>query len=326
MRTFLILAGVLAAVFAATPAAADPAQPVGDGDIVVVGANTTQYVGDDLVEAYNATATGALYDSWDAVNPATGASHDFIAIHPGVGMIRPAGTNEALKPWETGTPTKVDAVFADRDLIPVTDDGLAFLPFAQDTIGYATSAPTPSVDYAPRSNAPTNLTAAQLELIYTCQATTWNDPRIGGTSPNTIHPLLPPPSSGITNEFQSAMQANPVTGCVTIENDNDPAPISKDADAIEPFSQARYTTVDSDAGIGFNTSSFHYAHDVYTAIVIDSTGNIPLRLQPLFGDGYGDATATSNWICGAQGQSIIFADGFTALPPDTICGLALTYP
>ncbi|MBV9098442.1 MAG: hypothetical protein JO079_10335 [Frankiaceae bacterium] len=98
----------------------------------------------------------------------------------------------------------------------------------------------------PASNA-VPLSATQLNLIYSCQATTWNDARIGGTSGNTIIPILPQVGSGTRSSFLSNIGNPTVGGCVQNAEENDPFGLfsvadavgGSAADAIEPMSGGR---------------------------------------------------------------------------------------
>jgi ABC-type phosphate transport system substrate-binding protein len=84
------------------------------------------------------------------------------------------------------------------------------------------------------------LSAAQLNAIYACTATRWTD--VGGTSTATIKPLLPQVGSGTRSSFLSAIN-NPTLGsCVTNVEENDPEAIDASGDpanAIEPMSGGR---------------------------------------------------------------------------------------
>ena len=90
------------------------------------------------------------------------------------------------------------------------------------------------------------LTAQQLVSIYTCSATKWTD--VGGTSTDTIHPLIPQSGSGTRNFFLADLQTanngtavNPGT-CVRTVQEHDPTGFYNDptpGDVIEPFSTAK---------------------------------------------------------------------------------------
>jgi len=84
------------------------------------------------------------------------------------------------------------------------------------------------------------LSAAQLNSIYACTATTWT--AVGGTSGATIVPLLPQVGSGTRSSFLSAIGLASPGSCVANVEENDPEAIdqsSSPANAIEPMSSGR---------------------------------------------------------------------------------------
>ncbi len=108
------------------------------------------------------------------------------------------------------------------------------------------------------------LSASQLNSIYTCTATKWTD--VGGTSTNTIIPIVPQVGSGTRSSFLSAIGNPSLGGCVKTAEENDPLAIhaqSSPADAIEPMSGGRLnlflgklsTGADNGAGGYFQDSS-----------------------------------------------------------------------
>lgn len=106
---------------------------------------------------------------------------------------------------------------------------------------------------ASTSNAPAGLSAQQLVAIYKCDssARTWN--QVGGTSSNTIIPIIPQSGSGTRSSFLADLNAangSTVTlgSCVVTAEENDPAAIAtaaSPADAIAPFSSGRKALYDS---------------------------------------------------------------------------------
>lgn len=94
---------------------------------------------------------------------------------------------------------------------------------------------------SPTSNVPaTGLSPQQLNSIYACTATTWT--AVGGTSTDTIIPIIPQVGSGTRSAFLTNI-GNPVLGsCVQTAEENDPTALSSQtnaADAIEPMSGGR---------------------------------------------------------------------------------------
>jgi hypothetical protein len=140
------------------------------------------------------------------------------------------------------------------------------------------------------TNAP-SMTPLVLAHIYQCDTgyTAWNSANIGGTSADTIIPILPQTGSGTRNTFladlSAALGSTVVVGtCVKTAEENDPVAITSfsstttnpnggtcapncSADAVEPFSGARLnlwsglsgnTTFGPNPGVG-------YFHDPTTA-------------------------------------------------------------
>jgi hypothetical protein len=91
------------------------------------------------------------------------------------------------------------------------------------------------------SNIPAGgLSVAQLTAIYTCVDTKWN--QVGGTSTNTIVPLIPQSGSGTRTTFLADISVTTPGSCVQTVEENDPTSITGNAtpaDAIAPFSDGR---------------------------------------------------------------------------------------
>jgi len=120
---------------------------------------------------------------------------------------------------------------------------------------------------AATTNAPAGLSAKQLVAIYQCTSTTWT--QVGGSSGNTIIPIIPQAGSGTRNTFLADLQAAnggvaiTLGGCVITSEENDPTAItgaSSPADAIAPFSGSRLnlwsglsgnTTFGGSPGVGY---------------------------------------------------------------------------
>lgn len=197
-------------------------------------------------------------------------------------------------------------------------------------------------------NGPATLTAAQLVAIYTCSATKWTD--VGGTSSNTIHPLIPQSGSGTRNFFladlASANGGNPVTPgtCVRTVEEHDPTGIYADpspGDAIEPFSTGKLALINSGyfqnagySGTGFangaytpgflttlnNAASYHSSRGLYV-VIRNSDLNLATKFQPggtlnwartLF-------AGPTSWVARPANAAAITAAGFTAAYKD--CGV-----
>jgi ABC-type phosphate transport system substrate-binding protein len=222
-------AAATATALAVAPAMADPVNSHGKAvvpkafDVVGVGSDVHDNLLDQLSVNYNAAHRVHnknhpwLY-SWDAVSPKTQQVHGLIATKAGCGgtrrIPRPQGTGEGEAAFygnvKDSNPRYSCIDFA-RAASPrsATDPpkgkgGVLFVALAKDAETYATNATT---------NAPANLTTAQLVAIYgTCTATKWTD--VGGTSSAAIDPILPPASSGATKFFLKALGGITAGPCV----------------------------------------------------------------------------------------------------------------
>jgi ABC-type phosphate transport system substrate-binding protein len=242
-----VIAGAVA--MAAGPALADPVNGSGnpvkpkETDVVSVGADTDEYLLDQLAFDYNKShKTGARLYSWDALNPKTGLT-DNISVKSGCPAIpRPNGATAGLTTFYTNAKTGdkkhfcIDYVRSARGRAggdPTKGKaGVVFVTLAKDAITIASNA---------TANAPANLTTAQLNAIYTCTATTWT--QVGGTSSDTIQAFLPQTGSGLRSSFLKDIGVTIVGSCVNSsveQNEGTDPQFKNDPDAIVPYSVAKY--------------------------------------------------------------------------------------
>ena len=325
MRSTFAKAALVAATAAAATAVfagsalADPpsSHTVASTDIVGTGSDTIQFLMDDLSAGYDSANPSANFvDSWDAVNPSTGAAGDTITVKPGDSLVRPNGSSAGITALIKNSFLDYARSSRGPQSTDVDSNGnpLLFLPVAQDQLNYAVATTT---------NAPLNLTNAQLVSIYECTDTTWN--QVGGTSTTTIQPVIPQTGSGSRAFFLSTLgitDAN-LGSCVGTVEENTPSAEAGNPDRIGPFALSQFTSRYSNSGIQLNTSGFVADRLVYNVVRSDpTTGTVPANLQPMFGDGAGDGTG---YVCSSAAQSILTADGFTSLPTSnfaTNCGAA----
>ncbi len=184
-------------------------------DIVGFGSDTIQNLFDQFSINYNATvkkAAAHLY-SFDATG-ANGVLHDKILAKTGCAKEpRPNGSSEGILgtaggPYGLTANTKTSnkkafcSDFARSSRARTTGDpaDIVFVPFALDAVTYATNQ---------GSNAPSDLTTAQLAKIYTCAVTNWK--QLGGKSAK-INAQLPQTGSGTRKFFLTALGAGtPIT-------------------------------------------------------------------------------------------------------------------
>jgi ABC-type phosphate transport system substrate-binding protein len=215
-----------------------------EGDIVGVGADTDEFLLDQFSHDYNAshsTSAHLLY-SWDATNPSTGAVGDSIKTKSGCSTIpRPDGSSAGITAFDANAKTSdkkdfcIDYARSARGRSstdpPKAAGGIVFVELAKDAITYTTQATT---------NAPGNLTTAQLASIYNCVDTNWS--QVGGKSA-PIHAFVPNPAeSGMAKSFLTMIGVTSPGSCVnqTIQQNEGINSLLKDPDAIVPYSIAKY--------------------------------------------------------------------------------------
>jgi ABC-type phosphate transport system substrate-binding protein len=226
-----VLAGTAAAAamvaMVAGPAFADPPSGVTPRatDAVGVGSDSIQYVDDQLATNFDKahpSATTKIY-SWDAVNPDSLVIGDNIVTKAGCAAIsRPDGSGAGITALEanarpTGNSTNYCVDYARSSRARESTDpscssgGICFVSLAGDAVTWADRSAAKG-----GTDAPANLTAAQLTSIYECKVRNWD--KVGGTNA-TIKPFLPQTSSGTRQFFLTALGGgvNPITpgSCVS---------------------------------------------------------------------------------------------------------------
>ncbi|HEY3436609.1 MAG TPA: substrate-binding domain-containing protein [Actinotalea sp.] len=321
------LAGLLAASLA-TPASADPSpQPK---DLVGVGSDTTEFavgyladgtrVGGLLKAGFNSAAAGSRLVSFDATGPVartgagTVASPYVYAATPtvvlragSVAINRPngSGAGKALL-FAPNNNTNVNFARSSSSLNTAeVSAGLFQIPFALDGLQLAT---------ATVSNAPAAITPAQMVGIYDGTITNWS--QIGGSN-GVIVPMLPQSGSGTLSFFTAQLTAanggTPVTlrsGIVTVQ-EHDSAPIAADANAVGPFSLARFNT--QATGIKLE-AGFSAQRAVYN--VVRTADVSKASFTAVFGP--------SGFVCSTAGRTLIQAAGFqqlAAVADGGVCGV-----
>ena len=248
--------GVLAAATATVigvgigPALADP--PSGTlpklTDIVGVGSDTTQLVMDAIAKTYDKTSPANKLYSWDAVNPVTGATGDTIVTKGSsktdttCSMARPNGSSAGIAALATtvkdsGHPC-IDFARSSRGTQAGDPTGLLWVGYAKDAVSWT----TPKTG----SGKPTTLTIKQLQEIYLCTVTKWN--QVGGTSTATIVPVLPQPLSGTRKFFLTAIGVTTPGSCVVngfiniTGNPHNPLPIEENTGVSTKDSSGNFLT------------------------------------------------------------------------------------
>jgi ABC-type phosphate transport system substrate-binding protein len=113
------------------------------------------------------------------------------------------------------------------------------------------------------------LSAEQLKAIYACTDTTWTS--VGGTSTDTIIPIIPQVGSGTRSTFLAdiGLTNAGLGSCVVVGEENDPTAIaaqSSPADAIEPMSGGRLDLFLGDLNTGVANGAGGYFKDPSCAL------------------------------------------------------------
>lgn len=236
-----------ATAMAVGPALADPINGSGkpvtpkETDVVGTGSDTIQFLLDQFSFDYNKShSKGPRLYSWDALNPKTGLT-DNIAPKSGCAKIpRPNGSSAGIATLDTNAKTKDKKHFCEdfgrssrgRSSSDPSKGpgGIVFVALGKDAVTFATNATT---------NAPANLTTAQLNAIYTCTDTNWS--QVGGKSA-PIKAELPQTSSGTRAFFLGAIGVATPGSCVgsTAEENEGVNSVLKGPNVIFPFSIGKY--------------------------------------------------------------------------------------
>lgn len=317
MRSFrrsavaVAVAAAAALALGAGTAQADPAATPDADDIVGVGSDTTEAVLGSYAAAYDATGPLARLASFDARGSAT--------IVPRVGaaeITRPNGSSAGLAELRRAG-TAVD--FARSSRGPrAGDGGVVFIPFAKDTLRYALN----SGDDGGFAGI-ADLTAAELAGVYRCETRTWDAVRPGAAA-STVVPKIPQAGSGSRAEFLVSIGVTEATlgSCVVPVQENDPAAVDGDPDAIVPFSRAQFLSLAEPRGIALDTvGTGGYSANRYLYNVVRTTADAT-RLAAVFGPAEAGGFLCSN-------PSIAEAANFSPLDPaagDPACGAQIVAP
>jgi ABC-type phosphate transport system substrate-binding protein len=247
----------------ADPDPANPGQPIpGKTDsqlYAAVGADAFAELTNNVVSTYNSqpSAPTDLLESYDAVNPTTGAT-DTISTKPGcVNIPRPNGANAGITAILLNQKSTVDTNTFCIDWVRSSrakgsaagEANLTFYAQSADAVSYATVGNA----YAPT----TPLTTAQLKDIFECTTTDWSD--VGG-QPGPIHLYLPPSSAATLTFFLTAIGSsltNVSAGCgaavIGNEQQNDGRTMNGDPLGISPYAVTKWAAQENGApGIADN--------------------------------------------------------------------------
>lgn len=227
-----------------------------------VGADAFAELSDNLVSHYNATNPTEDLESYDAVNPVTGATGpgETISTKPGcTGIARPNGANagisailgnvKATGAGGDGTSYCIDWVRSSRARGTAGGEAnLTFYAQSRDAVGYSVI----GNGYAPT----TPLTKAQLKGIFECTTTDWS--QVGGQA-GPIHVYLPPDTAATLTFFLTAIGSSVNTvdtqcrGQATVfdQQQNDGRTMNGDPLGIAPYAVTKWAA-QQNANLGAN--------------------------------------------------------------------------
>jgi len=230
-----LVAGTMTAAMLSTiaaPASAEPNFTPDADDIVGVGSDTSMFTMQAIADVYNAQtpAPARRLVSFDAQ---IGDVTPTIVLRQGLDPItRPNGSGNG----KTALRNNLDISYARSSSAlnaAEVEAGLRLYPFAVDGMKLAVR--------AAGTNAPAQISQADLVRIYKGEVTNWN--QIGGQN-GTIKPLVPQSGSGTYQFFVAQLTAanNSVPVNLTVWDEvqeHDPIPIAADPNAVAPFSTGR---------------------------------------------------------------------------------------
>jgi ABC-type phosphate transport system substrate-binding protein len=232
-----IAAAVAIAASTAPAAFADPVASSGKAivpksyDVVGAGADTDQFLFDQLSADYNKTITPAedsakhpWFLNWDATKPgSTSSAPTKITAKAGCAAItRPNGGNAGLKALDANAKDGKGAAatycidFARTSSgrapgsPPPAKGGVVYVALATDAVTYATR-DTGATKTIPATYAPKTLNLAQLKKIFLCTDTNWN--QVGGPN-QPIKAYLPQAGAATTTFWLKKLGITAPGGCV----------------------------------------------------------------------------------------------------------------
>jgi ABC-type phosphate transport system substrate-binding protein len=312
---------------------------------VAVGSNTTQGLFTKWSTDYNLTnPTHKLY-SWDA----TGTSPIQTKNNANcTGITRPNGSGSGIAALNNNTKTTdgnycIDIARSSRQ-ITSADGVVSSVLLAQDAITWSATS---------GGNAVATLTAAQLNAIYSCTDTKWN--QVGGTSSATIVPVLPQSGSGTRSTFLSDIGSPTLGSCVVNKDGTQAIEENEGTNAVftgtnapnvlVPFSIGSYISQKYIGSSPNNTGSL--ALEKINNIAPTTGSGTSTKINTLFPSTFfrglyavirGTSVPTyeqallgkgdkSGWVCGASGTSTTAATDIANLGflTTTTCG-SITVP
>lgn len=302
---------VAASLALASPAQADPTFVPVEADYVGVGSDTSMFAlnyladGKDGVPGYNAGKTTGRLASFDAGTSGTHVLREGSAPTNRSTFNGSGNGKKAL--FGPGNNTDVDFARSSSAINAAEKSaGLFAFPFAKDNLALAT---------AKTSNAPANISPADMVKIYKGDVTNWS--QVPGGASGVIVPMIPQPGSGTRSFFDGELKAANGGEAVTLApsvvevQEHDANPVKDNPNAVAPFSVGRNAVDGAPLRIETGFAAARALYNVVRQADVDNAG-----IAGIFGkDGF---------VCSTAARPLIEAAGFEQLArPDKggVCGV-----
>ena len=264
-------------------------------DLIGVGSDTSMHVVKVVGDAYNATTPANKIFTYAAC--ATPDTCGTITL-PSGDITRPNGSGGGkLTLYGAGNNTDIDfARSSSANSTNETNAGLQMFPYALDTLAMAASGNV-------TSNAPLNLTPAQIVGIYKGDFTNWT--QVGG-SPGVIEPLAPQTLSGTYSFFKAQLTAMNggvafnLVGSTVYVQEHDDTPIKNNPNAIAPFSIGRAQLLGSTVRLETGWDAKRAIYNVVRGANVADAGILA-------------AFGSNGYFCSAAAKPLIEQAGFKQL-------------
>ncbi len=277
-------------------------------DLVGVGSDTSQHALKLAAGAWNSATPAPTFKI--ATYAATGGGDVTLAAGTTIGRPNGSGAGKKLL-YGAGNNVAVDfARSSSAQSAEETGAGLQSFPFALDTLKMAVSGSV-------TTNAPVNLSAADIVKIYKGDVTNWN--QLGGQS-GAIAPKIPQAGSGTRSFFESQLKeanggtAVALASSVAEVQEHDDAQIKNNANAIAPFSAGRAGLLGSTLRL---ESGWEAKRALYNVVRGAQVGDS--KVQAVFG--------VKGYLCSADAAALIKEAGFDQLATPArggVCGAQTT--
>ncbi len=292
----LALTGAPASAVTSNPQPDDTAGTPVAADLIGVGSDTSMHAVKVVGDAYNATSPANKIFTYAACPPAPDVCGTITL--PSGDITRPNGSGNGKKTLY-GASNVPDIDFArssSANDATETSAGLQMFPFALDTLAMVVSGNV-------TSNAPANLTPAQIVSIYKGDITNWS--QVGGSS-GTIAVKMPQTGSGTYSFWVGQLKAMnggvdvAVTGSAVFVQEHDDSTIKNDPNAIAPFSIGRAQLLGSTLRIETGWEAKRAIYNVVRGANVADPGILA-------------AFGSSGYFCSAAAKPLIEQAGFKQL-------------